>query len=142
MLFRSINGVKEASGNFTLIATMRYLCGDELNLWSGNDDQVLPILALGGLGVISVAANVIPREMSLMCSLFAEGKIAEASELQIKYMDLINALFIEVNPIPVKTALNLLGMNAGHLRMPLCEMSPKNLETLKNAITDAGLSIK
>jgi len=135
-----INGVKEASGNFTSILDTRYLCGDDLNIWSGNDDQIVPILSLGGMGVISVLANVLPKETHDIVQLYFDGKIKESSDLQIRYADLISRLFIEVNPIPVKTALNLMGFKAGPLRMPLCDMLPKNLEALKTSMRNAGIS--
>lgn len=137
----NINGVKEASGDMTLVAHTRYLCGDDLNIWSGNDDNTVAIMAMGGLGVISTSANVIPREMSQITHLYLEGKVRESAELLVKYFDLMNSLFLEVNPIPVKTALNLMGMDVGHLRMPLCEMSPQNLEVLKKSMRSAGLSV-
>ena len=134
-----INGVKEASGNFSLIAQTRMRCGDELNIWSGNDNEIVPILALGGQGVISTMANVIPKQAADICRLWREGQTAESAALQIKYQELIDALFCEVNPIPVKTALKLMGWDCGPLRMPLCDMSPKNLERLKAALIDVGL---
>jgi len=136
-----INGVKEASGNFTAIVNTRHLCQDAFYIWSGNDDQVVPILALGGMGIISVFANILPRVMHDMVRLFFEGKVGESADLQIRYAELIDKLFIEVNPIPVKTALNLMGFEAGLLRLPLCEMLPKNLEALKTAMKDAGIKI-
>jgi 4-hydroxy-tetrahydrodipicolinate synthase len=134
-----INGVKEASGNFTSILNTRYLCGDEFNIWSGNDDQIVPILSLGGFGVISVLANILPGETHEIVKLFLDGKVKESCEMQIRYSDLIDKLFIEVNPIPVKTALNLMGFEAGPLRMPLCDMLPKNLEALKISMRNAGI---
>ncbi|MDR0671938.1 MAG: 4-hydroxy-tetrahydrodipicolinate synthase [Oscillospiraceae bacterium] len=134
-----INGVKEASGNLTLLAQTRALCGDELCIWSGNDDQIVPLMAMGGQGVISVLANVAPRETSDICRLWREGKTAESAALQIRLQELIDALFCEVNPIPVKTAMRLIGYDCGPLRMPLCEMDPKHLALLKKALTGAGL---
>lgn len=136
----NINGVKEASGNFTLIAHTRSICPEDFYIWSGNDDQTVPIMALGGRGIISVAANVIPKEMADITHLWLEGKTEESSNLQVRLFELMNALFLEVNPIPVKTAMNLLGMNVGPLRMPLCEMSAANLAKLKAALSAAGLS--
>jgi 4-hydroxy-tetrahydrodipicolinate synthase len=130
----NIVGTKEASGNMTDIARTRMLCGDELAVYSGNDDQIVPILSLGGKGVISVLANIMPKETHDICRLYFEGKVKESSDLQIKLMDLIDALFIEVNPIPVKTALNMMGFDAGFLRMPLYDMEGKPLETLKKAM--------
>ena len=138
-LHKNINGTKEASGNFKLITQTRALCGDELNIWSGNDDEVVPILALGGRGVISVAANIVPKIMHSICALYFEGKTAEAAELAIKWFDLCNDIFVEVNPIPIKTAMNIMGMNAGALRMPLYEMAEKNEALLKNTLSKYGL---
>jgi 4-hydroxy-tetrahydrodipicolinate synthase len=134
-----INGVKEASGNFSLLAHTRYLCGEDFYIWSGNDDQVVPMMALGAQGVISVASNIIPEVMVKMTHLCLENDFQAASKLQIEYMDLIDTLFVEVNPIPIKAAMNLLGMNAGPLRLPLCEISEKNLETLRNSMQRMGL---
>ena len=134
-----INGVKEASGNFSLLAHTRCLCPDDFYIWSGNDDQVVPMMALGAKGVISVASNIIPEVMVKMSHLCLENDFESASKLQIEYMDLIDALFIEVNPIPIKTAMNLMGMQAGHLRLPLCEMTPKNLDVLRQAMTRMGV---
>lgn len=126
-----INGVKEASGNFSLLAHTRFLCGDDFYIWSGNDDQVVPMMSLGAKGVISVASNIIPEVMVKMTHLCLENDFEAASKLQIQYMDLIDALFCEVNPIPVKAALNLMGMEAGTLRLPLCDISEKNLAVLR-----------
>lgn len=129
-----INGVKEASGNFSLLAHTRFLCGDDFYVWSGNDDQVVPMMALGAKGVISVASNIIPEVMVKMSHLCLENDFQAASRLQIEYMDLIDALFVEVNPIPIKAAMNLLGMDAGVLRLPLCDISEKNLELLRSSM--------
>ncbi|MDP4109550.1 MAG: 4-hydroxy-tetrahydrodipicolinate synthase [Bacillota bacterium] len=137
-----INGIKEASGNFSLIAETRALCGDDMNIWSGNDDQIVPILALGGKGVISVLANIMPKETHDMVALYFEGKVKESCDLQIKLYELISALFTEVNPMPVKAAAKLMGFNPGELRMPLCDISEKNLEILKKAMINAGIPIK
>lgn len=133
------NGVKEASGNFSLLAHTRFLCGDDFYVWSGNDDQVVPMMALGAKGVISVASNLIPEVMVKMTKLCLDNDFEAASKLQIKYMDLIDALFLEVNPIPIKAALNLVGMEMGGLRLPLCEMSEKNLVTLRSSMARMGL---
>ncbi|MVX62902.1 4-hydroxy-tetrahydrodipicolinate synthase [Clostridium chromiireducens] len=130
-----IVATKEASGDLSAIAKIKALCGDELNIYSGNDDQILPILSLGGKGVISVLSNIMPKEAHDICSLYFEGKVEESCELQTKYLDLINTLFIEVNPIPVKTALGLMGYNVGPLRMPLFPMEGKNLEILKEQLS-------
>ena len=131
---QNIVGVKEASGDMTQVAEIARLVNDDFAIYSGNDDQIVPILSLGGAGVISVLSNVMPKETSDICKLYFEGKVKESAELQIKLCDLINALFVEVNPIPVKTALRLMGYNVGKLRMPLSEMTEKNLETLKTAL--------
>ena len=129
-----INGVKEASGNFSLLAHTRHLCGDDFYIWSGNDDQVVPMMSLGAKGVISVASNIIPEVMVKMTHLCLDNDFVSASKLQIEYMDLIDALFCDVNPIPVKEALNLLGMEAGPVRLPLCEMEEKNKARLRAAM--------
>ena len=136
---RKIIGVKEASGNFSLLAHTRFLCGDDFFIWSGNDDQVVPMMALGAKGVISVASNIVPKVMVKMSHLCLDNDFAAASRLQIQYMDLIDALFTEVNPIPIKAAMNLLGMEAGPLRLPLCDISEKNLEVLHRAMGRADL---
>ena len=134
-----INGIKEASGNFSLLAHTRFLCGDDFYIWSGNDDQVVPMMSLGAQGVISVAANIAPEVMVKMSHLCLDGSFDEASRLQIQYMDLIDALFCEVNPIPVKAAMNLMGMEAGPLRLPLCDISEKNLALLRASMERMGL---
>ena len=134
-----INGVKEASGNFSLLAHTRFLCGDDFYIWSGNDDQVVPMMALGAKGVISVASNIVPEVMAQMTHLCLDNDFEAASKLQIQYMDLIDALFLEVNPIPIKTAMNLMGMDPGTLRLPLCEMSQHNLDILRQAMARMGL---
>ena len=134
-----INGVKEASGNFSLLAHTRHLCGDDFYVWSGNDDQVVPMMSLGAKGVISVASNIIPGVMREMTHLCLDNDFQAASKLQIEYMDLIDALFCDVNPIPVKEALNLMGMEAGPVRLPLCELSEKNHERLRAAMAAKGL---
>lgn len=135
-----INGVKEASGNFDLIAHTRMLCGDDFNIWSGEDGQVVPLMALGGKGVISVVSNVAPELMVKVSHLCLEGKFAEAADVQVNEVEpLSDALFMETNPIPVKTALNLMGKEVGVLRMPLCSMTPAHTEQLRAALEKAGL---
>jgi 4-hydroxy-tetrahydrodipicolinate synthase len=135
-----INGVKEASGNFDLVARTRMLCGDDFNIWSGEDGQVVPLMALGGKGVISVVANVAPELMVKMTHLCLEGNFAEAAKVQIEeVVPLSDALFMETNPIPVKTALNMMGKEVGILRMPLCSMTPAHEEQLRAALAKAGL---
>lgn len=134
-----INGVKEASGNFSLLAHTRSICPDDFYIWSGNDDQVVPMMSMGAKGVISVLSNIAPEVMVKMSHLCLEERFLEASKLQLEYMELIDALFVEVNPIPVKAALDLMGKEAGPLRLPLCDISLEHLETLKAAMTRAGL---
>lgn len=136
---KNIVAVKEASGNLSQIAEIKALCGDELAIYSGNDDQIVPVLSLGGKGVISVLSNVAPKEAHNICQLFFDGKVEESTKLQLEYLNLINALFIEVNPIPVKTALGLMGYNVGPLRMPLFPMEECNLEVLKNELKAKNL---
>lgn len=133
------NGVKEASGNFSLLAHTRFLCGDDFYIWSGNDDQVVPMMSLGAKGVISVAANIVPKVMVEMSHLCLAGDFQAAARLQVEYMDFIDALFVEVNPIPIKTALQLAGKRAGGLRLPLCEMTPQHLEVLRASMIRMGL---
>ena len=134
-----INGVKEASGNFSLLAHTRCICPDDFYVWSGNDDQVVPMMSLGAKGVISVAANLVPEVMVKMSHLCLADRFTEAAKIQIDYMDLIDALFTEVNPIPIKAAMNLAGYKAGGLRLPLCDISEKNLEVLKAAMVRMGV---
>lgn len=127
-----IVATKEASGDFSHIATVAALCGEDLAIYSGNDDQVLPILALGGLGVISVVANVAPEYMHNLCETFFEGDFAKSLSLQLGCISLSDALFSDVNPIPVKEAMNLMGYNAGICRLPLGEMEASKKEGLAN----------
>ncbi len=131
---KNIVAVKEASGNISQIAEIKALCGDKLDIYSGNDDQIIPILSLGGIGVISVLANIIPEDVHNMCELYFSGKVNEALKIQLDSLALTNALFIETNPIPVKTAMSLMNMKVGDLRLPLCEMSENNLEVLKKEL--------
>lgn len=135
----NICGVKEANPDICQITRTRALCGDALLLYSGNDDQTLPLLALGGEGVISVLSNILPRETHEMCAKFFADDIAGSRALQLHYLDLISALFCEVNPIPVKAAMKLLGYCSDEVRLPLCGMEPQNLERLKCAMTNVGL---
>ena len=135
----NIVATKEASGNFSAIAKTAALCGDDLAIYSGNDDQILPILSLGGKGVISVLSNVMPKQTHDICDLFFKGDIAGSTKLQLDLLPLINALFIDVNPIPVKAALNLMGFQAGPCRMPLAPMSEAAIEKLKAEMKNVGL---
>lgn len=127
---KNIVGAKEASGNLSQIAQTMALCGDKLDVYSGNDDQIVPIMSLGGKGVISVLSNICPKIAHDIPSLYLEGKCKESAELQLKYLELCNAMFMDVNPIPVKVAMNLMGMDVGPLRLPLCEMDDSKTEKL------------
>lgn len=138
---KNIVGVKEASGNISQIAKVKLLCGDDIDLYSGNDDQVVPILSLGGIGVISVLSNVAPRETHDMVMNYLNGDVEKARELQLKTIPLIEALFSEVNPIPVKKALQFMGKNVGPLRAPLTEMEEAHAEKLKQAMIDFGIQV-
>ena len=137
----NIVGVKEASGNISQVAKIMQLTQGDIDLYSGNDDQIVPILALGGKGVISVLSNVAPRETHEICAKFFAGDIAGSRELQLKAIPLINALFSEVNPIPVKKAVSLMGMEAGGLRMPLTEMEEANAQKLAQAMRASGIQL-
>jgi len=129
-----IVGVKEASGDLSAIAKIRHACGDDLAVYSGNDDQIIPILSLGGQGVISVLSNVAPKETHDICQLYFDGKVQEAAKMQVDFIDLIGALFCEVNPIPVKVAMRMKGYDAGILRLPLTEMEPEHEELLRKCM--------
>ena len=134
-----ICGIKEASGNIGQVVQIAALCGEELPIYSGNDDQVVPLLALGGKGVISVVANVAPAQMHRMCQLWFEGKVQESLALQLKLMDLCGAMFCDVNPIPVKAAMNMLGWAAGACRLPLAPLSAEHEELVRGQLAAAGL---
>lgn len=138
----NIVGVKEASGNISQIMKLFALSDGKVDIYSGNDDQIVPILALGGKGVISVLSNVAPRETHDICQLYFDGRTAESAALQLKAIPLIDALFCEVNPIPVKKALTLMGFAAGPLRLPLTEIEPAHEEQLRKAMTQFGCRIK
>lgn len=135
----NIVAAKEASGNISQIAQIAQACGDELDLYSGNDDQIVPLLSLGAKGVISVLSNIMPRETHDICRLFFEGKIAESRVLQLKLLPLINALFSDVNPIPVKEAMNMMGWECGECRLPLVSMQPQAKEHLRVLMQEQGL---
>ena len=134
-----INGVKEASGNISQVMKIRALCGDELNIWSGNDDQIPAVMACGGKGVISVLANILPQETHDMVMAYVNGDAKKCTDMMAKYLELANALFVEVNPIPVKAACNMVGLNAGPLRMPLCDMTEEHTEYLRGVLDKYGL---
>ena len=138
---KNIVAVKEASGDLGQVAEIASLVPDDFAIYSGNDDTILPLLSLGGQGVISVLANVCPQETHDLVAKFFEGDIEGSRKLQLGMDALIAALFIEVNPIPVKTAMNLLGFNVGDLRLPLAEMDPANLEVLKKELVNFGLKV-
>ena len=139
---KNIVGIKEASGNISQVAKLMSLCGEDVELYSGNDDQIVPLLALGGLGVISVLSNVAPKETHDIVEMFLEGDVKGSMELQLKAIPLIDQLFCEVNPIPVKAAMNLMGFECGPLRMPLTEMEDAHKENLKAAMKDFGIEVK
>lgn len=134
-----INGVKEASGNTELVLRTMAACGDDFNIWSGNDTQIVPLMAMGCKGVISVLANICPSATAELAGACLQGDYQKAAAMQVRYMELIDALFCEVNPIPVKTALNLMGMEVGPLRMPLCEMEDAAKARLSAAMEKMGL---
>lgn len=135
----NITAVKEAGGNLSAVAETRFLCGDELDIYSGEDAQIVPILSLGGIGVISVLSHLVPKTVHDICALYWEGKIKESAALQIACMDLIKAIFIDVNPIPVKEAVNLMGFSAGPCRMPLYPMAEGDREVLVQAMRNHRL---
>lgn len=135
----NIVGIKEASGNISQVAKLAKQAGGILDIYSGNDDQVIPILSLGGIGVISVLSNVAPKAAHDMVMEYLEGDRKKAVALQLDYLDLINALFCEVNPIPVKGAMNLMGYNVGKLRLPLTEIEDAHRELVKKCLKEAGL---
>ena len=130
----NIVAIKEASGNISQVAKIAALCGNNLDIYSGNDDQIIPILSLGGKGVISVLSNVMPKYTHDMTQKYFEGKTEEAMKMQLVVIDLIDELFREVNPIPVKYALNLMGYNFGKPRLPLIELSDANKEKIKEVM--------
>lgn len=134
----NIVAIKEASGNISYTAQVAAEV-PELHIYSGNDDMIIPIMSLGGKGVISVLANVMPKETHDMCQAYLDGDCATATKMQLEYLELVNNLFIEVNPIPVKTALNLMGKNAGNLRLPLTDMEEGNLNKLKASLKKHNL---
>lgn len=135
----NIVGVKDATGNISLVAKLMALAGDDVDVYSGNDDQIVPILSLGGKGVISVLSNVAPQQTHDICEKYFTGDVEGSRRIQLDAMDLIGALFCEVNPIPVKKALNLMGKNAGSLRRPLTEMEPEHAQVLEKAMKEFGI---
>lgn len=135
----NIVGIKEASGNIAQVAEIMSLTEGNIDLYSGNDDMNVPILSLGGIGAISVLSNIAPKETHDMIVKYLEGDIVTSRKLQLKYIPLINALFCEVNPIPVKAALNLMGFNVGTLRMPLSDMEPANVDRLRKELNNCSI---
>jgi 4-hydroxy-tetrahydrodipicolinate synthase len=138
----NIKAIKEASGDISLVAEFARLCGEDFYIYSGNDDMTVPVLSLGGKGVISVVANILPKDTHNMVMEYLKGNVKEARKLQLNMNGLINKLFIETNPIPVKTAMNLMGMNTGQLRLPLTSMSEDNLKILSDSMLEYGISVK
>ncbi len=136
----NVNAIKEATGDLAFVAEVA--AETDLNIYAGNDDIIVPVMSLGGKGVISVLANILPKETHDICALFESGELEKSRELFLKHLDLIHKLFIEVNPIPIKTAMNMLGYGAGPLRMPLCDMDEGNKEILKEALDSMGVSCK
>ncbi len=135
----NIVAVKEANGDISSIAKTKSLCGDELDIYSGNDDEIVPIMSLGGIGVISVLSNILPKETHDICAEYLKGNHQKACEMQLKYVSLINALFSDVNPIPVKEAMNMMGLKMGPLRMPLAPMAEAARENLRQELIKHGL---
>lgn len=136
----NINAIKEATGNLALVSQIA--AETDLVIYSGNDDIIVPVMSVGGQGVISVVANIMPEETHEICAKYLAGNVSGSRKLFLEMLDLIQTLFVEVNPIPIKTAMNLLGFGVGSLRMPLCDMEEKNLETLKSALQAHGLHVK
>ena len=136
---KNIVAVKEASGNLDQMSRIKQLCGENFDLISGDDSLTLPVLSIGGTGIISVMANIVPKDVANLVSEFEKGNIEKAQEIHFKLLPLIKAVFIETNPIPVKTAMGLMGLCEPDLRLPLCEMLPENLEKLKKALVEYGL---
>lgn len=135
----NIVAIKEASGDLSQVAEIAKLCGDDLQIYSGNDDQIIPILSVGGIGVISVLSNLVPEYVHNMCYEFFEGKIESSKEKQLKSLDLVSALFCEVNPIPVKEAMNILGYNCYEPRLPLIKLSENGKDKLTRAMKEFGI---
>lgn len=138
----NIKAIKEASGDISLVAEIARLCGEDFYIYSGNDDMTVPLLSLGGRGVISVVANILPQDTHNLVMEFLNGNVKEARKLQLRMNGLINSLFIETNPIPVKTAMNLMGMNVGQLRLPLTNMSEDNTKILTDFMKEYGIDLR
>ncbi len=137
----NIVGIKEASGNLSQVAKLAHLCGDKLDIYSGNDDQIVPILSLGGKGVISVLSNLLPKETSQMCHDFLDGNVGAARDAQLRYIPLVDALFCEVNPIPVKAAMAAMGYTENEVRLPLTPMEKNHEDVLLSCMRDVGIRV-
>ena len=135
----NIVAVKEANGDLSSVATTKYLCGDDLDVYSGNDDQTVPIMSLGGIGVVSVLSNIAPGVMHNICSDYLSGNTVKAANDQLKYIGLMNALFSDVNPIPIKEAMNMMGLNVGPCRLPLYKMDERARQKLRDKLVECGL---
>ena len=138
----NVVAIKEASGDISQVAMLASIMDDDFAIYSGNDDQIVPLLSLGGLGVISVLSNIAPKETHDIVATYLDGDVKKSAKLQLEAIDVIKSLFCEVNPIPVKTALNLMGMNAGPLRLPLTEMEESNVSRLKKSLVDYGIKVE
>ena len=138
----NVVAIKEASGDISQVAMLASIMDEDFAIYSGNDDQIVPILSLGGLGVISVLSNIAPKETHDIVATYLDGDVKKSAKLQLEAIDVIKSLFCEVNPIPVKTALNLMGMNAGPLRLPLTEMEETNVSRLKKSLLDYGIKVE
>lgn len=138
-LHKNIVAVKAASGSISDVASIAAECGEDLFIFSGNDDQIVPIMSLGGMGVISVLANILPKQTHDICNLYIEGNVEKSRQIQLKFLELIQTLFIEVNPICIKKAMNLMGMDVGPCRLPLCDPNEEKLDLLKYTLKTYGL---
>ncbi len=136
---KNIVGIKEASGDISFVAKISRLINENFNIYSGNDDMIIPLMSLGGAGVISVLANILPKETHEMAMAYINGDLEKAKKMQLDYLEFINALFIETNPIPIKEAMNLVGMNVGQYRLPLCEMEDSTRNYLKDTMARIGI---
>lgn len=135
----NVVAIKEASGDLSQIIQIKALLNDKIDIYSGNDDQIIPILSVGGIGVISVLSNIMPKNVHDICEFYLKGEIEKALQIQLSTLSLTNSLFIETNPIPIKTAMNLMGMAVGDLRLPLCNMDENNLNLLKKELLNHNL---
>lgn len=138
---QNIVATKEASGDLSLIAEIKYMCGDELDIYSGNDDQTVPIMSVGGIGIISVLSNILPKVMHDICELYLSGNTQAATQLHLKHIGIMNAIFCDVNPIPIKEAMNLMGLNAGPCRLPLYPINDTGRELLKSKLIECGITL-